>query len=73
MHQNRTSCMVADQSRIEKRMGQDLRSALAFEGKNNVKGSDGLALGVLGVSDRIADDALKEDFEHAAGLLVDQT
>ena len=39
----------------------------------HVEGSDGLALGVLGVGDRVADDVLEEDLEDAARLLVDET
>ena len=48
-------------------------AALALEGVDDVHGGDGLALGVLGVGDSIADDVLEEDLEHTAGLLVDQT
>ena len=47
-------------------------AALALEGVDDVEGGDGLALGVLGVGDGIADDVLQEDLEHAAALLVDQ-
>ena len=45
---------------------------LPLEGVDDVHGSDGLAAGVLGVGDRVADDVLEEDLEHAAGLLVDE-
>ena len=48
-------------------------AALAFQSVDDVHGGDGLALGVLGVGDRITDDVLKEDLEHTSGLLVDQT
>jgi len=46
-------------------------TALALEGVDDVKGGDGLALGVLGVRDGITDDALEEGLEDTAGLLVD--
>ena len=46
-------------------------TALALEGVHNVERGDGLALGVLGVGNGIADDALKEGLENTAGLLVD--
>ena len=46
-------------------------AALALEGIDDVEGGDGLPLGVLSVRDSVADDALKEGLEHAAGLLVD--
>ncbi|KAI8491235.1 hypothetical protein Bbelb_308680 [Branchiostoma belcheri] len=46
-------------------------ATLAFESVDNVHGGDRLALGVLGVCDRIADDILEEDLENASGLLVD--
>ena len=45
---------------------------MALEGIDNVHGSDGLALGVLGVGDGIPDDVLEENLEHASGLLVDE-
>ncbi|CAL9046856.1 unnamed protein product [Musa banksii] len=47
-------------------------AALAFEGVDDVHGGDGLAAGVLGVGDGVADNVLEEDLEHAAGLLVDE-
>ena len=47
-------------------------AALALEGVHNIEGSHGLALGVLGVGDGIADDVLEEVAQHSAGLLVDQ-
>ena len=46
--------------------------ASALEGVDNVERGDSLALGVLGVGDRVADDVLEEDLEDAARLLVDQ-
>ena len=47
-------------------------AALSLQSVDDVHGSDGLSLGVLGVGDGIADDVLKEDLEDTAGLLVDQ-
>lgn len=47
--------------------------ALAFQGVDDVHGSDGLPLGVLGVGDGITDDVLQENLQHTTGLLVDQT
>jgi hypothetical protein len=47
-------------------------AALAFQSIDNIHSSDGLALGVFGVGDGIADDVLKEDLKNPAGLLVDQ-
>jgi hypothetical protein len=46
--------------------------ASALEGVDNVERGDSLALGVLGVGDRVADDVLEEDLEDATGLLVDE-
>jgi len=46
-------------------------AALTLEGVDDVEGSDGLALGVLGVGDSVADDTLEEGLEDTAGLLVD--
>ena len=48
-------------------------SALSLESVDDVKSGDGLALGVLGVGDRVADDVVEEDLEDASGLLVDQS
>jgi hypothetical protein len=36
------------------------------------KGRGDAPLGVFGVGDRVADDVLEEDLEHAAGLFVDE-
>ena len=47
-------------------------AALALESVDDIHSSDGLALGVFGVGDGIADDVLEEDLEDAAGLFVDQ-
>lgn len=48
-------------------------TALAFEGVDDVHGSHGLPLGVLGVCDGITDDILKEHLQDTSGLLVDET
>jgi hypothetical protein len=47
-------------------------AALTLESIDDVHGSDGLSLGVLGVGDGISDDVLKEDLEDSTGLLVDE-
>ena len=47
-------------------------AALALEGVDHVHGGDGLALGVLGVGDGVADDVLQEDLQDSTGLLVDE-
>ncbi|CAL9072343.1 unnamed protein product [Musa textilis] len=47
-------------------------AALALEGVDDVHGGDGLAPGVFGVGDGVADDVLQENLEDAAGLLVDE-
>ena len=46
------------------------RLALALEGVDDVEGGDGLAAGMLGVADGVADDLLEEGLEDGAGLLV---
>ena len=48
-------------------------SSLALEGVDDVEGGDGLAAGVLGVGDRVADDGLQERLEYSTGLLVDES
>lgn len=48
-------------------------ASLALERVHHVHGGDGLALGVLGVGDGVANHVLQEDLQHPAGLLVDQT
>lgn len=45
-------------------------AALAFEGVHDIEGGDGLALGVFGVGDGVADDRLEEGLEDAPSLLV---
>ena len=47
-------------------------AALALERVDDVHRGDGLATGVLGVGDRIADHVLEEHLEDTAGLLVDE-
>jgi hypothetical protein len=46
-------------------------AALALESVDDVKGGDGLALGVLSIGDGITDDALEEGLEDTTGLFVD--
>ena len=46
-------------------------AALALERVDNVEGRDGLALGVLSVGNRVADDALEEGLEDTTGLVID--
>jgi hypothetical protein len=46
--------------------------SLALESIDDVHGCDGLTPSMLSVGDRIMDDALKEDLEHTAALLVDE-
>ena len=46
---------------------------MSLERIDDVHGSDGLSLGVLGVRDGISDDVLKEDLKHTTSLLVDET
>ena len=47
-------------------------AALPLQSVDDVHGSDGLPLGVLGVGDGIPDDVLKEDLEDTTGLLIDE-
>jgi hypothetical protein len=46
-------------------------AALSLQSVDDVKRGDGLALGVLGVRNSVADDTLEEGLENGAGLLVD--
>jgi hypothetical protein len=46
-------------------------AALSLQSVDDVERRDGLALGVLGVCDGIADDAFEEGLEDATRLLVD--
>ena len=48
-------------------------AALALKSVDDVHGSHRLSLSVLGVSDGIPDDVLKENLEHSTGLFVDET
>ena len=48
-------------------------AALAFEGIDDVHGSDCLPLSVLGVGDGVTDDVLKEHLQDTTGLFVDQS
>ena len=63
---------------VELVKGLDLTSesvegtTLTLQSIDDIHGSDGLSLGVLGVSDGISDDVLKEDLEDTAGLFVDE-
>ena len=47
-------------------------TTLTLQSIDDIHGSNGLSLGVLGVSDGISDDVLKEDLEDTAGLFVDE-
>ena len=47
-------------------------AALPLEGVHYVHSSDGLPLGMLGVSDGVTDDTLQEHLEHTTGLFVDE-
>ena len=49
------------------------RASLTFQGVDDIHGCNSLPLGVLAVSDGIADDVLKKHFKDTACLLVDQT
>ena len=48
-------------------------ASLAFQSVHHVHGGDGLAFGVLGVCDGVANDVLQEHLQHAARLFVNQT
>ena len=48
-------------------------SALTLQRVDDVHRGDRLALGMLRVSDGIANDVLEEDLQHTASLFVDQT
>ncbi|KAF4523130.1 hypothetical protein B566_EDAN003145 [Ephemera danica] len=47
-------------------------ATLALQSVDDVHGGDGLALGVLGIGDGVADHVLEEHLEDTAGLLVDE-
>ena len=63
---------------VELVKGLDLTSesvegtTLTLQSIDDIHGSDGLSLGVLGVSDGISDDIFKEDLEDTAGLFIDE-
>ena len=44
---------------------------MSLESIDDIEGGDGLALGVFGVGDCIANDAFEEGLEDTAGLFVD--
>ena len=46
---------------------------MTLEGVDDIHSGDSLTTSMLGVSDRVTDDVLKEDLEHTTGLLVDET
>ena len=46
--------------------------ALSLERVDDVLGGDGLALGVVGVDERVADDDVEEGLQDLAGLRVDR-
>ena len=48
-------------------------ASLSLKCMNHVKGSDCLSACMLSVRDCITDDILKEHFEDASGLLVNET
>ena len=48
-------------------------ATLPLESVDHIHGGDGLPLGVLGVSNRVPDNVLKEDLQHSASLLVDES
>ena len=47
-------------------------TSLPLEGIDHIHGGDSLPLGMLGASDCVSDDVLKEDLEDSPGLLVDE-
>lgn len=47
-------------------------ASLALQGVDDVHRSHGLSARVLGVSNRVADHVLKENFQHTTRLFVDQ-
>ena len=48
-------------------------AALSLEGVDDVKGSNSLAASMLSVGNCVSDNVLKEDFQHATSLFVDET
>ena len=47
------------------------RAALSLKSIDNIEGCDRLSLGVLGVCDCVANDALEEGLENTTSLFVD--
>ena len=47
-------------------------SALAFEGVNNIHGSDGLTTGVFSVGNSITDDGFKEHLQDDTSFIIDK-
>ena len=61
-------------SKVERLTSETVKgSALSLQSVDNVKSSDSLSSGVLGVGDGISDDILKEDLKDTTGLFVDKT
>ena len=48
-------------------------ASLAFQGVDDIHGSHGLPLGMLGVCDGIPDHVFQENFEYSSCLLVDES
>ena len=48
-------------------------TSLPLQSIDDVHGSNGPSLGVLGVGDCVTDDILQKDLENTASLLVDET
>ena len=47
------------------------RAALSLEGVDDIGGGDGLALGVIGIGDSIADDTFEGGLDDTTSLFVD--
>ena len=47
-------------------------AALSLECVHNIKSSHSLSAGMLSIGDSVTDDVLKEHFQDASGLLVDE-
>ena len=47
-------------------------TSLSLQSIDNVHGSDGFPLGMLGVGDSITDDIFQENLEDTSGFFVDQ-
>lgn len=70
-------CGYKDSRLVEKKLRLTSESvqgaALAFQCVDDIHGSDGLPLGVLGVGDSISDHIFKENFEDSSSFFVDQS